>query len=719
MTRVLVKPMSPNPPEEKKKSIFGHFGWKGTLGVYAVFMLAALVSLMFSPFIVPVAVFVWWRIRHYYWPTRLVLALLIACAALLVFTAKLYTVTAVAVFDALIAVFSGEGTIGGVGHALWAGLGSLLLLGIIVGIPGGLLCAFWDWSRTPAWKDPQRRKNIAQQLMMNRHIKQLRANTYRTRGEVAYGVESGTYDDGSVVVQRVQDMLHTLILGMTGAGKTQTMVKILSAYIEDHRFLCLVDMKGSKKLLQIVEAIAKRYGRPFYVFGLNGPMHYDPLAPSAGTDPTKQKDLIISAEQWSDEFYKGVAEEYLLVLFKILEVTGPVPGKSMLESCVILLDPQVLTKFVRDNLTNPKDDALRAEAQAKADQLVRNENVVAGLRSKLGRIVNSVVGQWMSPGPDTFNLRQAYEERAVVLFSLQHMDYQQLSATIGAFVMQDLKALAGEIQTKGNVEPWLVAADEFTKIGSNAVVSMMEQVRESGARVLLASQGVGGIRAAAVENGGDPDGYLQVIWGQADTLICHTVDQETAERFARDAGMDWHRRRSHDTHESNTVFDLDKGGVGDRGRVDYVEGPRIREDQLTSGMTGPGRFALLGKLPWTANRDDGFGDRLRGRAVAKRTLVYPVQTIMDDLAQAKDVEGATVKAGEITAVSNVDLNAPALPADDDGEDTARLPAVTNGPRPRMARTAPAPASTPAVKAPKLGTSPATEDGDDWGVEWID
>lgn len=664
MAREVIRSLPKRPPSVRHHAILGaDMSRTITKWLYVVVAVLAVVSLLFAPLFLPVALLVQYGYRNRQWsPLFKVFLLAVAIGVFLAFPAVWGgVITAVLATFSVIRDGGFEVWLPAWSTALLTHVPGVLALSMIAGIPAGMVAAWWDWQRTPVWEQPRKSMTLVQHGMRAYEQRRIAAGSTGSGDMVVYGVDTGKYSDGSVVAQFIKDMLHTILLGKTGSGKTQTMFKIVSAFIHASLPVFLIDMKGSLGTRNMLRAYARASGRPYYEFSLNGPMHYDPLQ-SEGTDPTRQRDLIISAEEWSDPHYKGIAGEYLLTLFKVIQVAGPLEGMSTLGTCAALLDPQRLRRFVNTKLTDPAHDQLRSEAQAKADRLVDNPNIVSGLASKLNSLVNSVVGQWLSPGEQTFTMRQAFNENAVVLISLNHMYYQQLSGTIAAFVMQDLKTLGGSILQsvpKEERRPWLLAVDEFTKIGSTAVASTMEQVREAGARVLVTTQGVGGI----AEKG---DSFLATVWGQATTYIVHTADQETAERMSAEAEMEWVPETRHDTNQRDSVFDPDRGGVQNRGQLFYREGRRLDASAITNQEMG--YCTIIGPFPGVADDRDKWWERLLRRPKTKRTLVTDCRVVMDDVAREnEDATAATlVSPDEIDMGSTETVEAEAVEALDRG-----------------------------------------------------
>lgn len=649
MAREVLKAASENPPQDRRLALLGgNYGVQAVKWLYLSAAVVCLLLLVCVPLALPI---MWWTkrgLRTRQWSFLFKISLLVVAGLVAVTGASSFARLIGDEVRAVATVADDASGVLGTYLSAWAGnIPGMIAGGVVIGVLAGFVWAWWDWQRTPRRKSPAKHKTVVQAALETWRRKRIAQGQELGDMEVVYGTEIGDYDSGGIVAQRIQDMLHTLLFGTTGSGKTQTLFRLLLAYIYSELPVFVIDMKGSTTTRDTAKAYAQAHGRPYYEFSLNGPMHYDMLDTS-DTDPTRQKDMIIAAEQWSDEHYKGLAEDHLLTLFKIIQETGPMQGHSVLATVAGLLDPVQLRRFVDRRLIDPSQDGLRNQALAMASKIEAKPDSVSGLASKLNRVVNSVVGDWLTPAAPHFTLRQAFEESAVVMISLNFQNYPQLAGTVGSFVLQDLKSMAGSLQGRAGKDrtPWLVAIDEFTHIDGTALASTVQQIRESGARAVLVTQGKGDMASVS-----DPR-YESVIWGQADTIIAHACDDETAEAISERAGERWGFRQSHDTNERNAVFDLDRGGVSNRGRIDDVLVPRISTDSLKHQEVG--ECTILGKFLAPADGDDGFWARARRSEVPKKSLVRNVGVVMDETAQ-RYADGArqdTVAEGEISTGSS-------------------------------------------------------------------
>src|SRR5690606_7066496 len=105
-----------------------------------------------------------------------------------------------------------------------------------------------------------------------------------------------------------------------GGGKTITLRRFYQRALIQRYPLIIVDGKPTEDNVQWVQALATRYGRPFYGFNCGDYAHYDCLAQGGYTE---LKDKIISLkDQWESDYYRSIAEDYLQTTFEVLLKSG-------------------------------------------------------------------------------------------------------------------------------------------------------------------------------------------------------------------------------------------------------------------------------------------------------------------------------------------------------------------------------------------------------------
>ena len=408
-----------------------------------------------------------------------------------------------------------------------------------------------------------------------------RAGERERHDAAACGTVLGADSTGrQVVLSDGQLSAHTLILGASGAGKSTTMLSILTDHVRRGRPVVAIDMKGSPAFARELAAAAAVAGRPFRLWTPDGPGHWNPLAHG---NATELKDKLIATERFTEPHYQRAAERYVQIALQVLHQANP-QRAATLDEVVEVMDPARLAGLSRDL---PPDRAERLRdylSTLTPDQL----SAVRGLGTRLAILSESHSGEFLSPrGPsEAIDLRRALAGQDVVLFSLNSSTYGKLAAQIGTLVVQDLIAAAGHRlnASPSTDEQAIVAIDEFSALGADHVVSLVVRGREAGIPVLLATQELADLERAA-------PGFRDQVLGSTAVKIVHRQDvPSSALTVAQMAGTikTW--------EESRQIGGRMFGGH-DTGRATLrpKEEFRVHPDEIKSLRTG--EAVLITKLP--------------------------------------------------------------------------------------------------------------------------
>ena len=358
---------------------------------------------------------------------------------------------------------------------------------------------------------------------------------------------------------------HGLILGASGAGKSTTLLAILTEHVIRGRPVVAIDMKGSPAFTRELGRAAAAAERPFRVWTPDGPEQWNPLRDG---NATELKDKLIATERFTEPHYQRAAERYLQTVLQVLhDADGERP--TTLEALVDLMDPRRLGLVLR------RLPAARAErvqdylAGLTPDQL----SAIRGIGTRLAIISESHTGRYLSPDREpTVDLRAALAGRQVVLFSLNSSIYGRLSAQLGTLAIQDLITAVGhrlalsesptEVEAAGGDRAQvIIGIDEFSALGADNVISLLARGREAGVSVLLATQELADLDRAA-------PGLRDQVLGNTAVKIAHRQDvPASAQTIAQMAGTE-------------TVWEQTyQVGRGPLGRHDTGRGTRRQVEQ--------------------------------------------------------------------------------------------------------------------------------------------
>jgi conjugal transfer pilus assembly protein TraD len=327
----------------------------------------------------------------------------------------------------------------------------------------------------------------------------------RAAGRPADAIVIGNDTSGSEMWITERELAsHGLILGASGAGKTTTLLTILTQLIERGRPVVAIDMKGSPSFAGALEQAASAAGRPFGIWTPDGPNHWNPLQYG---NATELKDKLIGSERFTEPHYQRAAERYVLNVLQVIEHIHP-SRPPTLDEVVQLMDPRRLGAGLR-GLPRPLSERVQDYlASLTYDQV----SGIRGLQTRLAIITESHTGRYLLPsrgvpaaadiaaaeaeagaskaGRD-IDVRRALAGPEVVLFSLNSNTYGQLAAQLGTLAVQDVICASGyrlrDRAVGGQQDLAIVAIDESSVLGDQ-LITLFARGREAGVATLSVTQ---------------------------------------------------------------------------------------------------------------------------------------------------------------------------------------------------------------------------------------
>ena len=279
------------------------------------------------------------------------------------------------------------------------------------------------------------------------------------------------------------------LIGAAGAGKT-TLATTLAAGLVDHgASLTVLDAKGSRTLAHRCQALAERHDRSFSLVSLDpfGDERLDRHRVAwnvVGTgNPTEVKDTILSAEDFSEPYYRTTGERGLLAAASCLAAEGERPTAATLAA--LLQHPGALA----ERLEGSGGQRLEGEA-AWLDELTKGElSALRGIASKLARLIQSEGGDQLLPGPASgLDLELAVRTGGVVLFSLPASAYPEHAPQLSRYLTQQVNAICGRITRAGQPTRAVFWIDDAAGLAAGQLPALYERAREAGVVVMTAVQ---------------------------------------------------------------------------------------------------------------------------------------------------------------------------------------------------------------------------------------
>jgi type IV secretory pathway TraG/TraD family ATPase VirD4 len=414
---------------------------------------------------------------------------------------------------------------------------------------------------------------------IRRAVRRRRAAQQPRQGEV---IALGSDAEGRrVLLSDRQLSAHALILGASGAGKSTTLLKLLTEHVRMGRPVVAIDMKGSPAFARSLAEAAATAGRPFALWTPDGPATWNPLAHG---NATELKDKLIATERFTEPHYQRAAERYLQTVLQALEYAESRAAPT-LEQVVEMMDPRRLPGLLR---RAPRPFAERVQdylAGLPPDQL----SAIRGLATRLAIITEAHTGTFLGPsvdGSEAIDVRTALAGEQVVAFSLNSSRYGKLSAQIGALAIQDLVAAAGHRLTQApRGGQAVIGIDEFSALDSDNIISLLARCRESGVSVLLSTQELADLDRSA-------RGLRDQVLGSTAVKIAHRQEVPASARtIAQMAGTEsvWEDSVQTTRHP---LLGLRETARGTRRAAERF---RVHPDEISS--LPPGEAVLISKLP--------------------------------------------------------------------------------------------------------------------------
>lgn len=444
-------------------------------------------------------------------------------------------------------------------------LGQQFWLAVPVGILVGLSFASWRWFTRARWQEWKFRRTPWEIYSTKRTIEKIRNDEATPKDGMTLGIDMNSSDR---VVQTYQEAGgHTFLVGGSGAGKTRTALARIRDQIKNGDAVAVVDLKADPELANIIKIYCDRYGRKMKHFTLqdintpysgpaeDGPAHYDPLAQG---DPTRRADMVLDLRDWEGaEFYKKLTQSYLQLLFTVHINNPPKEGKSALEDAIALMSPKYLQERARPLASNPQFGSIVSSIDVLNDEKMSNsvkENLQTN-RSQLQIFLQGVAGPWLTydKGGNNISLIDTVKRDGdVVVFSLDSQAYPSLSADIANLIIQDLKTVSSTLLREKNEVPYHIFIDEFSAIGSDNIVGLINKARASNMFVTIATQTLGDL---VVKN---PALRMQIM-GIISSFIIHRANtEEDAIVYAGLTGMTKVAKVRHSVEQNQNIF----GGIG-------------------------------------------------------------------------------------------------------------------------------------------------------------
>jgi len=315
-------------------------------------------------------------------------------------------------------------------------LGLFYLMYLIISLPLFLAIAFLN-ERSKLFKGEAVKREVSREHMWRQRLKTSFYQVY---------LGESLERNKSLFITNDQREMHMQVVGSTGTGKTESvLLPILAHDIRHGKGALVIDGKGDRELLDRIHHIVKECDRrmDFYFFLLADPDNSNTYNPLLRGNATELKDKIVGSMQWSEEFYRRMAEQAALTLLNALIATKQKVRFSTLHACLTDLDS--LKKLA--DMTQAKNPILHQDLVKMVNSFKDSQKFLSGLMADLYLSSRSEFSKLLDVDKPHIDLLKIYQQNKIVYFALDLQGYGDTAKRLGRMILQDLKTVSSYIQS--------------------------------------------------------------------------------------------------------------------------------------------------------------------------------------------------------------------------------------------------------------------------------
>jgi hypothetical protein len=343
-----------------------------------------------------------------------------------------------------------------------------------------------------------------------------RPSTALVAGAITIGVEIATGRPVRISLDAIRR--HLLILGRSGRGKTETIVRVAHQCALGGLPIIFVDGKGDPEVRKALSAIAQRNGREFYCLDAMNPGDSCAYDHFANKSITTQKDMIVQLRDWSDDHFRGIASAHSQAVFRAMAYAGVEADLHVFSRSLSV--KAMLGLAQRGAGRKGTYDKIKAEIIARRST---EKTAIESIASQVDSLTDSSFGELFDiraarlSGRPILRLQEARERGAVVYCGLPALTFPDAATSFGSLLTADLKA-----SLPASRKQWLIVFDEFSVFANpTTTLNLINMGRSWGASICLATQSCADFIATGSE------AFLRQVFGSVCNFIVHELTDPT------------------------------------------------------------------------------------------------------------------------------------------------------------------------------------------------
>lgn len=329
---------------------------------------------------------------------------------------------------------------------------------------------------------------------------------------------------GSRVAMKLIDLFrHTLVVGTTGSGKTNTLRIVIEACLRAGWAVLFVCGKGDSDLARENCSLAQSLGVETYLFDANDPASSCAYNPLGHGDATSRANRIMAMSDYSEPHYQKLALGFAQVAFSVLEAANL--RIDLLQIGQYLDTKSLLGALRRKGITD------REHAQVLANRITeqrQNEPHITGLRADIRNLAqSSLSGLFDTRSKDrkVLQLAKARTEGAYAHCVLPAMSYPNWSRQLGRLIIEDVKATAAV-----DKRPLLIVLDEAHSYAAENLTSLASMGRSFNLALVVATQDYAQLQNVSAK--GPHASFLDALLASINLSVIHAVHTPSAAEIA-------------------------------------------------------------------------------------------------------------------------------------------------------------------------------------------
>lgn len=368
---------------------------------------------------------------------------------------------------------------------------------------------------------------------------------------------------------------HVHVVGASGYGKTVLLSHIIKQRIQQGKGLLFIDLKADMETILLLSGFASDANRlnDVRIFSLSDEDISVPYNFIGSGTPTQLRDRIMTALNWSEEFYKNQASSFLLKLLIALCWLRDHKGQHFHLGSVLTYASRPEALMEISELVPQDAVKVRDMIEDCYSFLNQSDNYksLQGLRTQLESIVLSDFGSLVTTTHKGIDLFEAVTEGKIVLIFLDTRRYAETAKTVGRFILQDLKAVSSRVDAeipKVDRRPFSVIIDEFADLAQEDFIGFLDRARSSRMSVIVAHQEICDLQRISPEFAGR-------LMGNTSTLYAFLQKRsDSAEIISGIAGTPTVWKTTKQT-ERFGFFEVESGNGSKREVEEFVIHPNL------------------------------------------------------------------------------------------------------------------------------------------------